>query len=102
MFMTAGDLGLSEYGPLGVVAGSLLVLFIWFVRAARADLRDSRTEFVDYLKNEGQKSTETLVAVANALQSAMRSQEDHDERAQKRHTDVLHRIEEFEQRLKHG
>lgn len=90
----------QDYGLTGLVAGTVLTSVValtwWFVRAARADMRqallestESRKEFTTYLQDTASKQTEALVSVGNALERSLRQNELHEERAMKRHEKVM-------------
>ncbi len=97
----ATQLPLQEFGFAAGVTGALLLLFLWFVRAARQDVRASAEsalktagEFTEYLKDTAGKQTEVLVSVANVLERTQRSTADHEERAAKRHEEVMRALRE--------
>ena len=99
--MLATQLPLQEFGFAAGVTGALLLLFLWFVRAARQDVRaagDSAQrashEFTEYLKDTAGKQTEVLVGVANVLERTLRTSGEHEERAAKRHEEVMRALRE--------
>lgn len=77
-----------EWGIVGVIVGIVMLLiatFLWWVRAARTDLRVSQKAFIDYLMTMGAHQNEALVATANELHRLSQRQEAHEDRAQARH-----------------
>lgn len=56
----------QEFGLAGVIALTLMSTFIWWVREARKDLRESHRQFVDHLQTAGSRQTEAMVASAVA------------------------------------
>ena len=84
-----------EWGIVGVIVGIVMLLigtFLWWVRAARQDLRVSQKAFIDYLMTTGAHQNEALVATANELHRLSERQslqgerqQAHETRAQARH-----------------
>lgn len=77
-----------EWGIVAVIVTIVMLLlgtFLWWVRAARNDLRQGQAAFIDYLVTTGGKQSETLVATANELHRLSERQDAHEARAQARH-----------------
>lgn len=114
-------LPLQEFGFAAGVTGGLLMLFIWFVRAARHDVRstaaqariDARNaadlarldvqaaaerarrtsaEFTDYLKTTSGEQTRVLIGVANVLERSLMTMDKHDEHATGRHAEIMREL----------
>lgn len=92
----------QDYGLAGLVVGVLLAAFVYWIKAARADLRDSQRQFVDHLKDTGARQTEAIVASAVATQQSTKTLEKvveamnrHDSKAEIRHHDVMEKLEEI-------
>lgn len=87
---------LADYGPLGAIAGSLLALFVWYVRATRRDslgatarAEAALTAFTRYVQETSARQTEALVRAATGLQDVAARQERAESRAQARHEELL-------------
>lgn len=95
-----------EWGVVGVIitmSAMLLITFLWWVRVARDDLKESQSQFVKHLTTTGERQTEVLVAATEATRSTTGALEKlsdlmdrHEQRAADRHqsvSDTLNRIE---------
>ena len=96
----------QDYGLAGIITGTLLAAFVYWVKAARADLKESNREnretnreFVDHLTRTGERQTEAIVASAVATAQCVKALEQlavtmnrHDERAELRHQDLMREI----------
>lgn len=60
--MSGAPLSWQEFGLAGVIALTLVSTFIWWVREARRDLRESHHQFVQHLQSTGERQTEAMVA----------------------------------------
>lgn len=101
------ELPVGDYGIVGTLALLMMGTFLWYVRAARQDLKDAHktssetiaqahTDFTTYLKETASKQTEALVSVGNALQASIEQARAHEERANRRHLEVLNRLDDME------
>lgn len=83
----------SEFGLTGVIVGLIVIpivsAFLRYTNSARADLKQVNSEFTNYLKDMSGKQTEALVSVGNALQQSMEASRKHEERANRRHAQVM-------------
>ena len=91
----------AEFGMAGAIAGTLMATFIWWVRTARTDLRESQGRFISHLETTGQRQTEAIVASSVATGQSVHALRElagvvnrHDERAQFRHDAVINAIHE--------
>lgn len=93
----------QDYGLAGLVVGVLLSAFVYWIKAARADLRDSQKQFIDHLKSTGERQTEAIVASSVATQSSTQALRElasamnrHDAKAEHRHQEVMEKLEEID------
>lgn len=90
------ELPIGDYGVLAALVFTMMGTFLWFVRAARIDLNRAHADFTDYLKETASNQTEALVSVGNALQASIEQSRAHEDRANRRHEQVMRQIAAIE------
>ena len=94
---------LAEFGLAGAILAILLPLFVWVVRRDGDRAEHVTSEFTKYLQQQGNETTRvltqatevqertghTLGSIAKGLDHMIQSSERHDDRAQRRHEDML-------------
>lgn len=91
-----------EWGIVGVIvgiAGLLIATFLWWVRAARIDLRTTQRAFIDHLQVTGAQQTTALVAATETLHTVTAALERIDRQQAANHVEVAHRLEKIEREV---
>ena len=98
-----GELNWAEFGIVGAVIGTIVVpfamTFIWWIRASRDDLNQTRDEFIRYLKETSAHQTEILAQVGRVLEQTTASMEREAEKANARHAEILLALESLRSHL---
>ena len=96
----------ADYGFAVAVAILAVLVGLWSIYAARRDVKDahrdasrSRDEFTHYLREVGERQTEALLASARASTTAIDTMRSESARSEKRHLEVVTRLERIEGRL---
>ncbi|MCR4339347.1 MAG: hypothetical protein NUW01_05610, partial [Gemmatimonadaceae bacterium] len=69
----------------------IMTTFLWFVRSARADLNRAHEDFTNYLQHTAGRQTEALLSVANNLERQIEISRQHEDRALRRHEQLVAR-----------